>query len=155
MYIKFNLPVDTELVSTNEMYTPLPCKGGKGAYKTKSAALRKFQEEMERILTEVISDNEVSALKSELENPKKVVFLSIKYGFDASKFFKEDSSNYIKAIEDCISNRLGVDDSRNCKVMVRKDLSDTNTSTVEIETYELEYELPEGKKWKAYRAPKR
>ena len=131
------------------MYMPRPKK--RGAYLTRSVHLREFQDAMREYLIEAISDEEVASLKEELKNPKMVIHLRIKYGFESSTFFREDASNYVKAIEDCISRRIGIDDSRNCKVYVEKELSEETEAQIELETYELPFDIPKDKKWKASR----
>lgn len=152
MLIKLELPDDTEVVSTNDMYTPIPRKGGRGAYVTKSYPLRVFQDKMKEFLDGAITDEEIDELNQELEDRNVVLSLSIKYSFLRDSFFTEDSSNYIKSLEDCISQRLKVDDSRNCRVYVEKELSESSKIKVEISTYKLPYEIPGDRKWKALRS---
>ena len=152
--IKINLPEEIDLVSTNEMYVPHPYRGGKGAYLSKSGPLNKFQNQMHDVLNEVITDSEVNQIRKELENDQFAINLKIKYGLESSRFFSEDSSNYIKAVEDCLSQRLDIDDSRNVKVSIEKELTESQIVSIEISTYRLPYDIPEGKKWKALKKRK-
>lgn len=147
MVIEFDI-VDVEIASTNEMYMPRPKRGKNGrmtAYVTKTTKMRDFEKLSDPIIEEAITDEMVSELKNEFEDPRRVMRLDITYNLPSKAFFTSDTSNYVKTIEDRIKERLGVDDARNCEVNLRKVLSDSLSTHIVIETYDLEGDIPN--KW--------
>lgn len=132
---------DIDLVSTNDMYLPRPMKGGKKAYLTKSGALRKFQDKMSDFLSKSLTDEVIHKFNESCEDRQSALKLTIDFHMDRSCFFSDDISNYIKALEDCISRRLGIDDVRNCELHLRKFYDNESYVYVKIESYTLDFEL--------------
>ena len=147
MIIEFDIP-DIEIASTNEMYMPRPKRGRNGrwtAYVTKTNEMREFEESVNPILESFIVDDTIKLLHEELEDKQKAIRLELTYYLPSFPFFTSDASNYVKTIEDRIKERIDIDDVRNCEVILRKVLSDNLSTHVKIETYDLDYEIPEGK----------
>lgn len=143
--MKFEFEIDgIKPVSTNDMYVPIPCKGGKKAYLTSSSELRKFHKAVEDLLQEYITDDEVIDLKEELTDRQKAIELSVVFELPSTEFFRKDTSNIVKALEDSIVNRIGVDDKRNCKVTLEKRISQDGELRMKVifNTYELDFEIP-------------
>lgn len=134
------------LISTNEMYMPGITKYRK-PYMMKTGNLRKFEDEIDGILEKEITDEEITQLKSDLVDPSVAIAISVDTGMDETDYFRCDTSNYIKALEDAIKYRLKVDDTRNVRLTLNKHLIDENewVSHIIIETYKLPYEVPD--KW--------
>ena len=147
MIIEFDIP-DIEIASTNEMYMPRPRKTKNGrwtAYVTKTNEMREFEESVNPLLESFIVDDTVKLLHEELEDRQKAIRLELTYYLPSFPFFTSDASNYVKTIEDRIKERIDIDDVRNCEVILRKVLSDNLSTHVKLETYDLDYEIPEGK----------
>ena len=147
MKVSFELK-DIELVSTNEMYMPRPKRGKNGrwtAYVTKTNEMRDFEKKVSPLLESFIVDDTVKRLHDELEDKQKAIRLELTYYLPSFPFFTSDASNYVKTIEDRIKERIDIDDVRNCEVILRKVLSDNLSTHVKLETYDLDYEIPEGK----------
>lgn len=113
------------LISTNDAYYHPVRKTKTGRYMSyvcKSESLKKLQEFYKEKLSEAISDEDISNLKKDLESsgtPKGIV-LELFVGMPEREIFEHDSSNYIKALEDCIVNRIKIDDSKNHYVSIEK-----------------------------------
>ena len=147
MIIEFDIP-DIEIASTNEMYMPRPKRGKNGrwtAYVTKTNEMRDFEKKVSPLLESFIVDDTVKLLHEELEDRQKAIRLELTYYLPSFPFFTSDASNYVKTIEDRIKERIDIDDVRNCEVILRKVLSDNLSTHVKLETYNLDYEIPEGK----------
>lgn len=144
MVIEFDLK-DIALVSTNEMYMPRPCRGGRSAYLTKTPEMREFEEKIKDILDEELSEEIVNKLHEELSDPNIAMKLHLHSLLPSASFFKVDTSNVVKALEDCIKIKIDVDDTRNCEVLSTKELSDNFSTHVTMETYKLGFEIPEDK----------
>ena len=147
MIIEFDIP-DIEIASTNEMYMPRPKRGKNGrwtAYVTKTNEMRDFEKKVSPLLESFIVDDTVKLLHDELEDKQKAIRLELTYYLPSFPFFTSDASNYVKTIEDRIKERIDIDDVRNCEVILRKVLSDNLSTHVKLETYDLDYEIPEGK----------
>lgn len=148
MIIEFDIP-DIEIASTNEMYMPRPKRGKNGrwtAYVTKTGEMRDFEEKVNPLLETLISDKVIKELQDELKNDiQRAIKLELTYYLPSYPFFTSDASNYVKTIEDRIKERINIDDVRNCKVVLEKRLSDTLSTHVKLETYELDYIIPEDK----------
>lgn len=112
------------LISTNEAYYHPVRKTKTGRYMSyvcKSESLKKLQEFYKEKLLEAISDKDVDNLRDDLESGiTKGVVLELFVGMPEKEIFEHDSSNYIKALEDCIVNRIKIDDSRNHCVSIEK-----------------------------------
>lgn len=137
---------DLQLISTNEMYIPRPTRKH-GAYLTKSPKYRKFEPSINEQLDKLDKDK-LNKFINELNNDKqKAIRFIATFKIPQKKFFRSDCSNYIKAIEDCIKNKIGIDDSRNCEVLLNKVISENDTWDTDIilEIYDLDFEVPD--KW--------
>jgi Holliday junction resolvase RusA-like endonuclease len=113
------------LISTNDQYMhPVrKCRDGKyRSYFCKSPALKELQDFYKDILLKNISDDIVSEIQESVNNGK---CLSVKFRLHvpSKEFYDHDASNFIKALEDCLSSRIGVDDSRNSHVSIKKIVS--------------------------------
>ena len=121
-----------KIISTNEAYMhPVrKCKDGRyRSYVCKSPDLKDFQEFYKEVLQEKIPDDKVVEFKKYIEESlKNTLDISITYGLPENEIFKHDASNFIKALEDCISTRLGIDDSKNSRVSVTKTVYNSFTS---------------------------
>ena len=135
-------------VSTNDMYLPRPCRGGKHAYLTSSSQLKKFHKEVEDLLQDLITDEQVEQLTEELSDRRKVIELSVVFLLGKSGFFGQDTSNIIKALEDSIVNRIHIDDKRNCRIILEKRLSDDGEDhfLVKMGVYDIGHDLE--REWK-------
>lgn len=135
------------LVSTNDMYIPRPCKGGKHAYITRSTALKSLQAFMEKNLVEKLPDDVVTILNEELKDYGDDFAIKLKVAFylPSKNFKKEDTSNYIKALEDCITKRTGIDDCKNVELSLKKFLTENDYMSVKVrlESYRISSELGE------------
>lgn len=117
------------LISVNDQYMhPVKkTKSGKWtSYTCKSPALKNFQKFYEKKFNEIIPDDDIEFFKKEIEShPLKGLVLSIDVGLPLKELFEHDVSNFIKAFEDCLSTRLGIDDSKNLEVRIRKSVFDS------------------------------
>lgn len=119
--------------STNDMYFSMPIQSKYKTYKNgkprlstrkiRTPELKKFQEVMSHELSSRIPDEFVEECQSKIGSGQYCIKLSIYVGMPEDNYKTSDSSNYIKAYEDCISRRLGVDDSHNNSVSSTKYLS--------------------------------
>lgn len=126
MVIEFEID-NPKLISTNEMYMHPVRKTKRGSYTSyvcKSPYLKEVQEFYKEVLSEKISDEAVMKLKSEVDsgNGNIGIVLTIHAGFPRKDLYEYDASNFIKALEDCIVNRTKIDDSKNLRVSISKDL---------------------------------
>ena len=147
MIIEFDID-DIEIASTNEMYMPRPkrTKTGKWtAYVTKTNEMRQFEESVNPLLESFIQNDIIDELHKELEDKQKAIRLELTYYLPSFPFFTSDASNYVKTIEDRIKERIDIDDVRNCEVILRKVLSDNLSTHIKLETYDLDYKIPENK----------
>lgn len=147
MIIEFDID-GIEIASTNEMYMPRPRKTKNGrwtAYVTKTNEMRQFEKSVNPLLESFILDNEIKLLHEELKDKQKAIRLELTYHLPSFPFFTSDASNYVKTIEDRIKERIDIDDVRNCEVILRKVLSDNLSTHVKLETYNLDYDVPEDK----------
>ncbi len=118
------------LVSTNEAYRPT--YKGKRSFYRKSTELIAFQEDFSskleafrdtaNLFTEQLSSCEHLGLKLTIviEMPRNMFF----YKRKSDDLRPNDTSNFIKAIEDQISKFVGIDDKYNVKVTAVKCFSD-------------------------------
>ena len=139
---------DVDMVSTNNMYLPRPCNHGKHAYLTKSTYLKKFQGLMEPLLDVKITKEQVDSIQREADEygDDFAIRLWVKFYFTHGKYLREDTSNYIKALEDCITQRTGIDDRKHFELhlkKVEKEKDETLTARVWLETYRLSGEVDE------------
>lgn len=148
--ISFEL-TDPKLISVNEQYMhPVrKCKNGRyTSYVCKSPYLKEVQSYYSDVLDNVILDSEVESVREFIDKDPKNSGLSLEIylGIPESEIYDHDVSNFIKAFEDCLSRRLGVDDKFNLKVSISKEevhgdvwKMKVRISTVHLQTYELVY----------------
>lgn len=147
MIIEFNIK-NQVLVSTNELYMPRPTRGGRSAYITKSPYARGIEEEIDRKLLELISDDIIKELSDELDDDQIAIKLMMNIELPEVDFFRVDSSNYLKFLEDRIKYRINVDDTRNVTVSSTKHINNDDkvwNTNVKLETYRLPFDIPEGR----------
>lgn len=116
-----------ELVSVNEQYIHPVKKGKSGRYTSyfvKSAKLKKMQEFYENTLKEKITDEDIAELKIKLsQHPYTGLELRIFIGMPGNEINDHDVTNYVKALEDCIVKRTGIDDVKDYRVIAEKQIS--------------------------------
>lgn len=131
-------------VSTNEMYSY-----GKKKVR-KSNKYKAFETEVFIQMREKIPDLEnnekIKKFKERLKDYKLAIKGYFKFYIPKRSYFRADTSNFIKPVEDIVKNLIGIDDSRNVKIEADKYLSDKEWNIeIRFEIYELEYEIPENK----------
>lgn len=114
-----------KVCSNNDMYLPSKGKKGKGAFLRRSPYLHVWQGYMSEMMStyppEVFEEFKLLAL-----NERRAVTFSIEIGIPRNQYLKttdlkaHDTSNMIKAIEDCISSGIGLDDKYNIHVVATK-----------------------------------
>lgn len=126
MGIKFEIE-NPELISVNEQYIHPVKKSKSGKYTSyfvKSSKLKKLQAFYDEQLKVKISDDEVNELKTYLsQHPYNGIELKICIGMPVTEINSHDTTNYIKALEDCIVKRTGIDDVKDYKVVAEKQIS--------------------------------
>lgn len=142
--IEFEL-TNPKLISVNEQYMHPVRKTKTGRYSSyvcKSPYLKEVQEYYKDKLSVLITDDDIIKLKETSEDVviPKGISLYIRIGFPKNQLHKHDISNFIKAIEDCISSRIGIDDAYNYNVSIKKTVSkdDNWKMFVRINNYYLE-----------------
>lgn len=123
-------------VSTNDMYFATPMKSKTKTYKNgeprlitrkvRTPELKKYQESMSTELSIKVKQEDVDKLKELTKSGHIGLSLSLSIGMPLENYEDSDASNYIKALEDCISNRLGIDDSNNPRITVDKYVSNSS-----------------------------
>lgn len=113
-----------KIISTNEAYMhPVrKCKDGRyRSYVCKSPDLKEFQDFYNDKLKVLIPDDQVKLFQDYInESFNHTLEIYINYGIPEHDIYNHDASNLIKALEDCISVRLKIDDKKNSKVSVIK-----------------------------------
>lgn len=119
--------------STNDMYFSMPIqsktktyKNGKPRLSTRKIStpeLKNFKSTMSQELSIRIPEEFISKAKARVDSGDYYINLRIYIGMPDENYKSSDSSNYIKAYEDCIAERLGIDDSNNDSVSATKYIS--------------------------------
>ena len=136
MRIQFILE-NPEIVSVNEQYLHPVSKSG-FSYFTKSSKLVKAQRYFAEELPKYISEEDIKSLQEIVtKDMNKGIFISLEFGMGINNLYLRDVSNYIKAIEDCLSEHLQVDDCYNLKVCAEKmklpeDIKDPNSQFLRV-----------------------
>ena len=122
-------------VSVNDAYVPTARKRKKygggfgGAFLRKSDALRNWQDKIQRSFDDEFfyTKDYLDTLASWINGMKLGLNLQLKISIPEEEYWSEDytlyrndASNFIKAIEDSIARGIGVDDTKNIRVMVVK-----------------------------------
>ena len=117
------------------MYLPTARKRKKygggfgGAFLRKSDALRNWQDKIQKSFDDEFfyTKDYLSTLASWINGMKLGLNLELKISIPEEEYWSEDytlyrndASNFIKAIEDSIARGIGVDDTKNIRVMVEK-----------------------------------
>lgn len=131
---------DPPIISVNAMYFHYPVRGK--IRSIKSDPLKALQKYYEKELKEDISDDDVQLLKTFLEEDKKNngLMITLEFGLPRKNMRRCDVSNYVKAIEDCIVKRTGIDDKHHLKVVAYKSISPDNELKyirIKLEPYTL------------------
>lgn len=120
---------DPMLISVNDQYMHPVRKTKSGKYYSYFAPtpyLKKLKSYYEEMLSQKISDSDIEDIKNVInsyEGKKEGgIDLSIELGLPLEDVRNHDISNFIKALEDCIVKRTGIDDSRNYKVSIEEKL---------------------------------
>jgi hypothetical protein len=101
-------------------------KNGKFKYRTykiRTPALKEFQAKMAEKLESCIPDNVITEFKNFRDKGYYGLCLFSVIYMPMENYESSDSSNYIKAYEDSIAKRLGIDDVDNLTVRMTKKLS--------------------------------
>ena len=121
--IEFEVP-NPKLISVNDQYMHPVRKTKSGRYMSyvcKSPSLKEFQEFYKEALSQLIKDEDINQIKEFLAAvPHSGLQLSLEIGLPLRELYEHDASNWIKALEDSISTRTGIDDSKNFRVVVEK-----------------------------------
>lgn len=131
MVIEFEID-NPKLISVNEQYMHPVRKTKRGSYTSyvcKSPYLKEVQEFYKEVLSEKISDDDIEVLQSEVSSGggNVGVELTIRVGLPRKDIYEYDISNFIKSLEDCIVARIKIDDSRNLKVSISKNLFESES----------------------------
>lgn len=132
-------------VSTNEMYSY-----GRRIVR-KSNKYRAFESEVIlqiRKESDILISGVIDKFKEELERNYRLAIKGIfKFYIPKRSYFRVDTSNYIKAMEDIIKNLIEIDDSRNVSIIADKYLSSDKEwhIQIELEIFQLSYEIPKNK----------
>lgn len=112
------------MISVNDQYMHPVKKTKTGrwvSYTCKSPSLKAYQKYYKEILDEQIDEDFINALKTWIDEDKSHgLSLEISVGIPKKEIYQHDASNFIKSFEDCLSERLGIDDSRNILVQICK-----------------------------------
>lgn len=118
------LLVNPALMSTNDMYMhPVrKCKDGRyRSYVCKAPYLKTLQEYYKDKLSTSVPDEFILDAQEFIKiQESSGLELTIQVGIPSKEIYEHDVSNFIKSLEDCISTRLSIDDSRNIKVSIEK-----------------------------------
>lgn len=119
------------LVSTNDAYVPTARgKSGRGAFLRKSEKLKDFQKAINDSFEEeyFYKKEYLHMVASYVNNLNIGLTMELKVSIPREEYwnpedkvlYRNDASNFIKAMEDAIYSNIGIDDTRNIKVSVEK-----------------------------------
>lgn len=129
-------------VSTNEMYS----YGRKTV--RKSAKLKAYTDSVLFQLKGKLKEEDILSFQNCLkEDYRRAIYVDYIFSVPKRSYFRADTSNYPKALEDIIKNIIDIDDTRNVKLSAEKILSsDKNWHiTMTMQIYDLQYEIPADK----------
>lgn len=113
-----------KLISVNDQYMHPVRKTKSGRYMSyvcKSPSLKEFQSFYEEALETLVSNEDVEWFKDYIKSvDRSGLQLSLEIGLPLREIYEHDASNWVKALEDSISTRIGIDDSKNLRVVVEK-----------------------------------
>ena len=105
-------------VSTNEMYS----YGRKTV--RKSSKLKAYTDSVLFQLKGKLKESDIVAFQNCLkEDYRRAIYVDYIFNVPKRSYFRADTSNYPKALEDIIKNIIGIDDTRNVKLSAEKILS--------------------------------
>lgn len=119
-----------KMISINEQYLHPVKKTKTGRYVSyfcASPLLKELQEFYKEILQEKIPDSFVEQLKQIIIDKSDGISLELEIGMPESEILEWDISNFVKAIEDCIVKRMGIDDNRHYYVTAKKTIYESET----------------------------
>lgn len=111
-------------ISYNAMYVTVRHRGGRGQHTFMADHAIKYETALQETLARYFVKKKNCKLPRLKEN--ELLTLTMEFGIDAfrDKEYKKprtkDNSNFIKPVEDAISNFIGIDDSYNFEVITRK-----------------------------------
>lgn len=114
---------DPKIISVNEQYMHPVKKTKSGKYVSyvcKSPFLKEVQSFYQGVLSQMISDEEISSMKKTLDPDSVGLSLRIVIGLPRKDLYSYDISNLIKAVEDCIVARDCIDDTYHLDVSISK-----------------------------------
>lgn len=136
-----------KLISTNDMYIPTSRgKTGRGAFLRRSDSLKEFQSIIDKSFEEEFFYNKdyLSRISSYIKDNNLGLLMELKISIPYEEYLtskgdlsRNDTSNLIKAIEDSIYKNLGIDDSRNIKVIAEKGYNEDGSWYVEVNIKEF------------------
>lgn len=130
-------------VSANDMYF-VPRKLGK---MIKTPHYRSFESSMKERLEELVTPESISEFMDKLDDPSFAINFTIDLFMPDDEFYRRDSSNYLKTVEDIVKNHIGIDDSRNKKVSAEKFISETGKWKFVCKITAVQYEDLNEAKW--------
>ena len=114
------------MVSTNDMYFYVAYKSRKSGrmstHAVKTQELKDFQENMYKILPEVMNDSIIQHYKEAISSGMYGLQIYTVVKMPHSNYVSSDASNYIKAYEDCISSVM----KKSCATKRNNPLDDKN-----------------------------
>lgn len=134
--LEFSVGNLDSLVSTNDMYVPTLNRKTHHCFLRKSEGLIRFQSIMDKLFESGEIGYDKDKLDKYLElnpNPDNRYLFILTIWIPASSYYSSksqtdlnnnDSSNYVKSIEDSIMSHLGIDDKYNLIIVSRKKVSE-------------------------------
>lgn len=127
---------EPKLVSVNDQYMHPVRKTKSGRYTSyvcKSPSLKELQSFYKEVLSDKILDEDLKRYKEFLsEVPRSGIQLSLEIGLPEREIYEHDASNFVKALEDSISVRTSIDDSRNLRVIVEKQYTEDSSWMLKV-----------------------
>lgn len=124
-------------VSTNDMYFHMPKKTKSGrmtTYAIRTPELKKFQSDMAEYLPKVYPKEVVDEFnKYVIKNGSHGLQYTIVIFMPKENYWKSDTTNYIKALEDTLVSYSGIDDSAHMIITQAKGLSPTDSWSMLID----------------------
>lgn len=135
MSIEFKV-VGIKPVSTNDMYMPRTKRTKKNrfvAISIKTNEYREFENLMKEQLGSQLDKDTLADFHSKMEDFRNEVTMELYLKMPLKNYYKSDSSNYFKTIEDCVKNSTKIDDSRNTTVISHKVINEDNPDEWEFD----------------------
>lgn len=129
--ISFTIPVPF-IVSTNDMYFHRPKKSKKGnritTYTVKTGQLKEFQEYMDLELKSTLEyyKDTIEEMRDIISHGYHGLVIVTEFHMPFENYRDSDTSNCIKAYEDCVSRSMGIDDKQNLVYHAEKRCSESD-----------------------------